>query len=193
MAKSKPKVGLIAEADSDVSTIRIFIHRISKDKKIGTEKFTGDGCGKITKKCNSWAKVLKDKGCSLLLIIHDLDKKNLKKLKYEIEAALCPCAISSYIIVIPIQELEAWLLSDPENLKKSMSLKRIPKISTNTESIDSPKEHLGKIIFQSSDREKDYMNTKHNVKIAQTISIDIIKDKCPSFIPFYDFIKKYCI
>ena len=39
--------GIIAEGESDFYSIRTFIHRISRNPRIGTKKFVGQGCGKI--------------------------------------------------------------------------------------------------------------------------------------------------
>ena len=54
-------VGIIAEDDSDVESIKILIHRISQNDSIGTKHFVGKGCGKINRKSNSWAINLKEK------------------------------------------------------------------------------------------------------------------------------------
>jgi len=75
--KAAPPVGIIAEDDSDIDSARVLIHRISGNNKIGIRKFIGKGCGKIKRKCHAWANQLNMKGCSTLILIHDLDTNKL--------------------------------------------------------------------------------------------------------------------
>lgn len=189
MAKNMPRVGVIAEDDCDVDSIRALIHRIAGNQRIGIKKFVGKGCGKVRRKCHAWADDLRQRGCSILVLIHDLDDNNIVDLKREIQHALSPCPITTHLICIPIQEFEAWLLSDPNAIQSAMHLRKIPKIKASPETINSPKEYLGELIYRLSNKEKIYINTKHNEQIAAEVSIDKARSRCPSFIPFYDFIQ----
>ncbi len=188
MSKRIAPVGIIAEDDSDIDCLKVFIHRIKSDEKIGIKKFVGKGCGKIKRKANSWAVQLKTKGCKSLILVHDLDKNNLTELKRKINDSINPCPITNHLICVPIQELEAWLISDTKAIQKSLGLPKQPKITGLPENIDSPKEKLGELIQRFSNNEKIYMNTKHNELIANEICIDTIKKKCPSFVELYNFI-----
>ncbi|MGD0331337.1 MAG: DUF4276 family protein [Nitrososphaeria archaeon] len=193
MVKKTPKVGVIAEDESDVESITVLIHRIANNDRIGVKGRVGRGCGKLRRKCHAWAKELSQGGCSLLILVHDLDNNDLRDLRKEIGDNLNPCPITIYLICIPIQELEAWLLSDPEAIKTAMHLKRTPNVKGPPETINSPKEHLADLIDRASDKEKIYMNTKHNYQIAASISIDLTRHKCNSFVPFYDFVQAYLL
>lgn len=186
-----PRIGIIAEDYSDVGSVKILIHRISGNSRIGTKKFIGRGCGKIKRKCNAWAYQLKLKGCSALIVIHDLDNNAIANLYKNIETSLSPCPIEKHLICIPVQELEAWLLSDPDAIKRAMKLKKAPKVKGIPEGINSPKEYLGSIILKASDGEKIYMNTVHNESIATALSISKALH-CPSFKPFHHFVKLFC-
>lgn len=188
MYKKNPTIGIIAEDDSDVICARVFIHRITNNNKIKIKKWAKNGCSMMIRKCKSWANDLHNRGCSLLIVIHDSDGNNPNEISKKINEQLSSCPIIKKVIVIPVQELEAWLLSDPDGIKKALKLKRDLNVKSNTESIDSPKEYLGKAIDRASNFEKIYTNTMHNEIISNIISIDIIKKKCPSFVPFYSFI-----
>jgi hypothetical protein len=185
------KIGIIAEDDSDVESAKVLIHRIANNEQIGIKKFVGKGCGKIKRKCNAWANQLKQKGCSALVVIHDRDSHILNELHIKIQAALDPCAIANYLICIPVQEFEAWLLSDPDAIKSAMNLNQKPNIKGFPETINSPKEHLGELIRICSKGERIYMNTKHNEKIAKKLSIEKVTKRCPSFVPFRNFIETH--
>lgn len=188
MTKKYPKFGIIAEDKSDVLSTGILIRRIARNNGIGVKGRSKNGCSILLRKCKDWAINLYESGCSLLVVVHDSDGKDPKVIMKEIRNKLDSCPIVDNLIVIPIQELEAWLLSDPEAIKKALKLKKVPKVKSNTELIDSPKEYLGKAINRASENEKLYINTKHNSMISEIISINIIRKKCPSFVPFYNFI-----
>jgi hypothetical protein len=189
MAKKHPRVGIIAEDDSDVETVAILIHRLANNQKIGIRRTVGHGCGKIHRKCNAWANNLKQRGCNYLVVIHDLDRKQLNTLYDDIKGALYPCPIKRHVICIPIQELEAWLLSDPVAIQTALNLGTLPKVVGILEYIDSPKEYLGKLIDKTSQGSKVYINTQHNALIAAEVSMDSTRTKCPSFVPFYNFVQ----
>jgi len=191
MGRKTPRVGVIAEDDSDVDSVRILIQRMTGIAQISIKRRVGKGCGRLKKKCHAWTDLLRQQGCSLLILIHDLDSNNLSDLTKEIQKALNPCPIMIHLICIPVQEFEAWLLSDPMAIKDAMNLKNPPKVKTSPETINSPKEHLGELIYRASNKEQIYMNTKHNPKIAAKISIDLVRAKCQSFVPFYDFVHSH--
>ena len=126
----------------------------------------------------------------MLVLLHDLDRNNLVKLKKELDEKLSNSPIKNKFVCIPIEEIEGWFLSDPDELQSIFKLKRKPKIKGNPELIASPKEKLEEYIYQCSNKETIYLNTEHNRKIAETISIELMKQKCNSFKQLYDFIKK---
>ncbi len=189
MSKKVYRIGFIAEEVNDVDTAKVLIQHLVKNNNIGIRKCIGHGCGKVKRKSNSWSLQLKMQGCHIMILIHDLDSRDLSDLKEQIKNALDPCAIKRHLICIPVQEMEAWLLSDPVAIKTAMNLRKIPKIKYAPETINSPKEYLGELIDKASNGETIYLNTKHNSKIAKEISIINIIQKCPSFKPFYDFIQ----
>jgi len=189
--KAKPPVGIIAEDDSDFISARILIRRIAGNDNISFHKFIGKGCGKIKRKCNAWANELSRKGCKTLVLIHDSDGNRVDDMRRKLESALAPSPIKKHLICIPVQEFEAWLLSDPEAIKSGLNLRKKPVLKGPPERIDSPKEHLGLLIQRASNGEKIYLNTKHNVMIAEVLSIVRARRSCPSFRPFYDFIQEH--
>jgi hypothetical protein len=189
MSKISP-IGIIAEDDSDVICLKILIQRIIPSQNICVKKFVGKGCGKIKRKCNAWANQLSLRGCKVLFVVHDLDFNNINDLRLSLKKSLEPSPIKKHLICVPIQEMEAWLLSDPEAIKLSLNLSKAPNVKGRPEEINSPKEYLGEIIAKASNNEKIYINTKHNEKIVCNISIDKIQANCPSFKILYDFVEE---
>lgn len=183
------KVGIIAEDISDVLSARVMIHRIAGNDKIGVEKFFGKGCGKVKRKCFKWAEILKRKECCVLILIHDRDDCSVSSLLEELQQAIRPCPINNYLICIPVQELEAWILGDPDAIKLGMNLRLTPKVKGMPENINSPKEYLGNVVRKASGGEKLYVNTKHNEMIVRHLNFLKVSARCPSFTPFLEFVK----
>lgn len=186
--KNNELIGIIAEDNSDINTFQTLIRRISKKDKIGIKSFASKGCGKLKKKCKSWAEQLKIKGCTSLIVVHDLDKNDLNELEDELRSILNPCPIKKHFICIPIEELEAWILSDSMAIKSTLNLPSAPKEIMHPEKIKSPKEYLYSVVERVSKGYKFYIHTKHNEKISRISSIKLMKGKCPSFKKFYAFI-----
>jgi hypothetical protein len=186
---SRP-IGIIAEDLSDVNSIKIIIERIIH-KTIKVKHYVGFGCGRIYRKCDGWAKSLYWRECRILFIIHDADTNSPQEICFRIQNSLKNSPINKYLICIPIQELEAWLLSDSEGIKLAFNLSEIPKLPSEPETINSPKEYLGQVIKKASRGTRVYINTKHNEIIASKISIQHVKQKCPAFIPFFLFVNKH--
>ncbi len=97
------------------------------------------------------------------------------------------CAIADHLVCVPVEELEAWLLADPEAIAKALGLEKPPKVPRNTESIPSPKEFLERVVKKTSNGNKIYVHTRHNKKVAELLRLEQAR-KCPSFVPFYNFV-----
>jgi hypothetical protein len=188
--KRPPRVGIIAEDDSDVDAAKVLIRRVAETSSIGVKRFVGQGCGKIKRKCLSWATTLKSKGCQYLILIHDLDRNDLQQLRDHLEAAISPSPIATYLICIPVEEMEAWWLSDPQAIKKALNLKVAPKVTVHPQLIASPKEHIAELVRTCSKKTKMYLNTKHNEKIAEHLDLSKAR-KCDSFEPFFNFVREH--
>lgn len=184
------RIGIIAEDDSDFESATVLIKRVIKKDDIGFKKSIGNGCGKLKRKSHDYAKNLKDRGCNLLILLHDLDRNSLTELRQQLTDSIHPSPIDNHFICIPVEELEAWYLSDPKALKKLFKLKKEPKVKVRPETIKSPKEFLSNLVYLQSEKQRIYLNTKHNVSLAQLISLSELKSKCPSFKSLNDFLVK---
>lgn len=187
---SKDLIGVIAEDNSDVDCIKHLVRKIRSDSNFGFKKFVGQGCGKISRKANAWAKVLKTQGCSSLILIHDLDRNSKIDLMGKLQSAINPSPIDNHLICIPVEEMEAWFLSDEDAFKSVFSITKKCNLPKKPESVQSPKEYIGDIVRKMTDSKVDYLNTKHNEKISEVISVDKIAEKCESFNELMQFVKK---
>lgn len=184
-------IGIIAEDDSDFHTARILIKRIVAKNNLSFKTMVGHGCGKLKSKASVFAENLYKRGCDMLILIHDCDKNNCRKLLKDLEDKIKSAPFEKKMVCIPIEELEAWFLSDPEAIKKTFTLKRLPRFNGLPETIASPKEKLGEQIFLCSDKLTIFLHTTHNENIAANINLTMIQQKCPSFKLLHDFVLKY--
>jgi hypothetical protein len=170
----KPKIGIIAEDETDVDCIKTLVTRMSDDRIVLKGMRIGRGGNMFDlRKMTRFTQSLSAEGCSYLLVVHDLDRDGItnelndeKQLRARLEKALVQNPITRKTIIVPIEEIEAWLLSD-----------KYP----HPEKIPNPKKKLEKL-------DRNY-RTSNNAKIARSINIDDIAQKCPSFRPLREFLK----
>lgn len=179
-------LGVIAEDTSDVDVLNIIVRKIAR-KPYSIRRFVGHGCGRIRKQCRGWAQTLKDRGCQLLVIVHDLDANNLQQLERTLREALGASPIAEHIIVIPVRELEAWLLADHKAIERTFRFKSPLGQVANPEGIQRPKERLRDLIYQKSGKRIIYVNTIHNARIAANCAITNLR-RCNSFQPLERFV-----
>ncbi len=186
-ASTKPlKIGVIAEEDNDVDVLYELTRKIIEENQFSFKQFVGKGCGKLRKKCRAWAVNLLERGCALLVVMHDLDERNVKELRFELGQKINGVGFEKSIVLIPIQELEAWLLADPVAIKTVFNMRRLPRIPNNPESMTDPKGFLGKLVSRNS--KSHYVNTIHNRRIAAALNLKAL-GKCPAFSGYPTFLK----
>ncbi len=179
------RIGVIAEEMNDVEVIRVLTGKFVKENQFSFSHFVGHGCGKVRRKCGAWAKNFLLKGISHLVIIHDLDKWEEIELRKLIEDKIRDSGLKNVIVLIPVEEMEAWLLSDPKALKDVFKMRKIPKVPKFPEKINDPKEYLRDLVINNS--KSQYLNTIHNPRIAKKISVPNLL-RCSSFAQYPGFL-----
>jgi hypothetical protein len=180
----KHTIGIIAEDNSDVAAIKVIINKLSPSSTNKYHKFAGRGCGSLRKKAKSWAGTLLELGCQVLVIAHDLDSGDYDELHDYLVETASGVPFKHTIICIPIQELEAWFLGENQAINRTYpSLKDRFPIIKNPERIQSPKEHLGRLLKKLSSNRIEYI-TAHNERIAQNLDLPIVYSTCSSFEKF---------
>lgn len=184
--KMSKLIGIIAEDLSDVDVVTNFLEKYVDRSKFAVRKFVGNGCGKLRNKCDSWVTTLFESGCHHVLIFHDLDRNDKASLRTLLLKKVPKKQFPNSLIVIPVEELEAWLLSDEAAVREVFGLKKAPPRIEDCESIKSPKEHLAKLVWSLG--RKRYLNTAHNKKISAKISVENLR-RCPSYRPLDEYIR----
>ncbi len=162
------RIGIIAENNSDVEVIKEILKKYFNENTYAVKKYIGKGCGKLKQKCTAWAINLRRSGCNHIIVFHDLDENDEHSLRCSLEEKINITENNNSLVVIPIKEMEAWLLTDINAIKSAFNLQKVNKPIRNCETIDSPKEFLRDIVWKTG--KKRYLNTVHNVKIASFIS-----------------------
>ena len=178
-------IGVIAEEQNDIDVLYELTCKLTLESNFSFSRFVGHGCGKLRRKCRAWSYNLIQRGCSHLVVIHDLDNNDEDRLREELEKSVRGIAFTGYIILIPIYEIEAWLLSDPLALKQTFNMNKLPNVPKHPETIRNPKEYLRDIVWKYC--KKYYINTIHNKRIAAAIRIDSLS-ACCSFSPYPEFL-----
>lgn len=183
------KVGIIVEGVSDFDCISTLISRTHK-KYIRPEIANARNCGSIKSKSDKFASVLKTKGCTHLIVVHDADKDNPTEITNKIKAKIKDSGFDDkHLICVPVEELEAWLLADTQNLNTYFAPKKPIQPIPNPERVSSPKEHLERLV-EKQGSQSTYFHTTDNAKLFETIDFTLVEKACPSFKHLYDFVKK---
>lgn len=179
------KIGVIAEEHDDIDVLYELTCKLVSENSFSFSRFAAHGCGILRKKCGSWSCDLFRRGCSHLVVIHDLDEDDEYVLRRQLADAIDGSAFASQAILIPVYEIEAWLLSDPVALEQTFGMSMTPRVPLHPETVRGPKERLRDIVWRQC--KKRYINTIHNKKIAKLIRIERLA-VCPSFSPYIDFL-----
>jgi hypothetical protein len=187
---SNIKIALIAEDDTDCDAIRIIVHRVL-GVDVTTKKWASKGCSTLKKKLTSKLEVLSNEGCSIFIIVHDLDRNpqngslnDEQVLRSKLESLSSGIESFNKHICIPIEELEAWFWSDPEVIEYLGGKKG--KAQINPHQIKSPKEELKKLSV--GENKKPRYSTNMNVELAARLNLDLCCDRCPSFKNLLNFL-----
>lgn len=181
------RIGIISEDNTDFESLKVVISKLIDIDGVGFRSKVGN-CTRIRNKCVAMAADLNNKKCDVLIVVIDQDRNDYNALKREVTNKLSSSTIARRLVAVPVEELEAWFIADPEGIKKSLGLKRKPNFSGLPESISSPKEKLRDQVFACSGNEIFYQ-TALNKRIASEIDYSKVYSKCPSFVEFSDFVK----
>jgi hypothetical protein len=177
-------IGIIAEDESDVAVVKELTMSLLGQYCVGFKHFVGEGCGKLRRKCGAWARVLVRKGCSRIVVVHDLDDNIEETLRAEIAAEIAPARADGSVVLIPRREIEAWLLYDAGAIAAAFKETRYPPLPGRPESLQDPKKSLRDLIWRRY--KKEYLYTVHNSRIAEHVNTTLLRES-GSFAPHFDF------
>ncbi len=142
----------------------------------------------MLRKGASQLRLFQNLGCTRFIVCHDADGPdpipNRERVKNRI---INPSGIRrDYCIVIPVQELEAWILADIECATNIFS-SWMPAAIRNPEAISRPKEYLEKLSRTCRQRPR-YIHAVHNEQMAKHLDLKKVSRKCPAFRDLEEFV-----
>lgn len=183
--------GVIGEDKSDVETLKVLIRRLANNDRLTVHAKGYSGCGEMLRKGSRQLVLFAAQGVRRFVVCYDADRDDPLRRKKEAtekiwEKALSDGIAGSCCIVVPVQELEAWILADLSSVSKVIESWR-PKDVASPETIADPKEHLEKL---SREHQKPkYVHAIHNQKIAGFLDLGKVAKRCQSFVPLVEFVQ----
>lgn len=185
-------IGVFAEDDSDFQVLKILIRRLlNKEQfKVVGKGYTGHG--ELFKDAPKEIQRLSRINVRKFVVCTDSDGKCPDKLKNSIHENVfspsgCGIAWTEFACaLVPVQEIEAWMLSDEVALSKVCKGWR-PVGIPNPESIASPKEYLCRL-SRASNRRPRYVPAIDNPRTANYLNLSTVAQKCASFRTLREFI-----
>lgn len=180
---------VLAEDRSDVDALVVLIRRINDTPKAPIRRKGFSGCGELCRKAWSHIKAFAEEGATRFVICHDSDGNDPAAIRRKVSGSITAKITlpPSCFIVVPVQELEAWMIADEAAIRAVIPSLVIAPVS-RPELINSPKEWL----IRESKRGRSrplYVPTAHNDKVAADLDVAKVRAKCPSFGELVDFVK----
>lgn len=181
---------VLAEDESDADSIASIIKLIKKDNSVRVLKKGYGGSGELLKNGYAQIKLFNDaRDCNQFVICYDSDGDDPEERKNQIiNRIIKPSGVTAnYCALVPVQELEAWFLSDLNAVKNIFRNLNLNPDYPQPELLNNPKEILRHRLKGLKPVPK-YVNGIHNPQIASSLDIDVVLRKCRSFSPLFDLV-----
>lgn len=182
--------GILAEDRSDAEMLKILVRRIGKKRSLKIIAKGFGGCGDMLNKGNRELILMKELGYKKFIICHDSDGSDPKEIRKKVhERVVKPSGLVALCcIVVPVQEMEAWILADIGSITNVISSWHPSAINGSPEQIAKPKEYLEKL-SRGANGTPRYSHAIHNPLVAKHLDLEALRRRCPSFQSFYEYIK----
>ena len=189
------KVGILAEDRTDCDTLKVLVQRMLAARgHTASFKHRGkDGAAHLVRKAKVWMSELADEGCTVLLLVHDLDRSPANQmlndqhaLRVRLDKIPVPKGVVRYIC-IPIEELEAWFWSCPNALERIAPGTGKDRVQSSPERLTKPKEALIRLSASQRDGKARY-TTGQNPELAELLDLELCARRCPSFRDLHTFL-----
>lgn len=168
--------------------MKVITRRLLKHDSISIKQKGYHGCGELCTKGARQIRLFADQGVKRFIVCMDADGADPKPAHDRVlECVIRPSGVSdASCIVVPVQELEAWILADNEAVACVIPSFKFSACS-NPESVASPKEYLERLSRQGRSRPL-YSHATHNERVAEHLDLERLWRVCPSFRCLYEFV-----
>jgi hypothetical protein len=181
---------ILGEDDSDVEMLFALVRRIAKNPKLPIKTMGYCGCGELLTKGARQIKAYQRVGCKRFIICYDSDySKPINRYHEIVEKVIKKSGVEAeFCALVPIQEIESWILADIGAVTKVISSWVPDKEIVSPELIKDPKEYLEKL-SKGKNLKPRYTHATHNSQIAQHLNLEIIIKKCTSSLPLFELVQ----
>jgi hypothetical protein len=127
------------------------------------------------------------------IVCHDRDEKSQEEIYNKVVSEIIDNAnIKSdklICILIPTEEIEAWILADIHAVSKVITSWQPTEKFSSPETEPEPKEILRRLSRINKPKPL-YSHNTHNEQVMKYIDLAIVKSKCPSFAVLANFVEK---
>jgi hypothetical protein len=182
--------GILGEDDSDAQTLKVLVKRLAGDESLTVKAKGYGGSGKLLKDGARALRLFKALALTRFIVCHDADGPDPnEKCDLVMEKSVKPSGLAKdCCIVIPVQELEAWILADIECGSKVFGWWR-PAPIQNPEGIPKPKGHIERLCYSNKPRRR-YNHAVDNERMARHLDLDKVARKCAEFRKLRAFVPK---
>lgn len=181
--------GILAEDDSDFQTLKVLVRKL-RGPSVTVQGKGYNGCSELLRKGAKAIIALRDTGAvSRFIVCHDADGPDP-----DVKGAIVqrdvidPTDLNEHCrLVIPVHELEAWILADLDAVRAVIRTFPKRKPIQSPELISDPKEHLERL-SKADNGKYLYNHAIHNERVALYLDLSLVHSKCPSYRPFQEFI-----
>src|SRR5487761_1360337 len=181
--------GILGEDDSDVKTLKTIVKRIAgKSSSVSGKGY--DGCAEMLRKgARDILAMWRARKARKFIVCHDADHTEPNEVRANVwQRSVEPSQLDHVCcIVIPVQEIEAWILADLDAVRQVIRKFPAKKPIPSPESVDDPKDRLERM-SEDERGKRLYEHTRHNEKVAAHLDLALVRNKCPSYAPFEDFV-----
>lgn len=181
---------VLAEDPSDGEALVVLVKRISgvENRRVHMKGFRG--CGKLCDKAGAHIESFSRQGATHFIICHDSDGDDPAEIRRKVQSSVgakIDLKRVTHKIIVPVEELEAWIIADEVAINKAIPKLLIDEVK-HPETIKNPKEWLIKK-SQASRSRPLYAPAINNSQIAKHIDIAKVERKCPSFRELTTFVR----
>lgn len=181
--------GVIGEDRSDAHTLATIVERLAGLSAGNTQRKGFGGCGEMLNKGARQLKLFHSLGCRRFVVAYDADGEHPgTREKVVREKIVRPSQLGDVCVLIPVQEIEAWILADLPAVRNVIKSWTPAQIDRNPETIPKAKEHL-EFLSRAANKKPRYSHALHNEKVAQHLDLDRVYSRCESFRPLQHFIR----
>jgi len=173
---------VLGEHASDALTVKVLMRRLSGNRSISIKTKGFQGGGDLLNKGAKQLNLFKSLGCDQFVVCYDADGPDPEPRRIKVmQKVVAPSGLAqSCCVVIPVQEIEAWILADIEAVTNVFRSWCPGPFDREPEREPKPKELLERL-SRLNGKKPIYAHATHNPKVAEHLDLERVRKRCSSF------------